>query len=405
MHSNKAMRNGVDTGQAAMAAIAQVRASAIRQAGTGGISTAEINTQKVSWMRRFLSRLFRRLLPLIRPVLYQYREYANQPILEQLTRIESTVRSQRECYEDVLNSITHVIQQQERLGRIDNQLQERLDRVETYALAAARRFAVNCGNGRILVRSAVGYVFCNPADSAQLACLLEAGELESGTRLLIERLIGPDTIFVDVGANVGLHTLAAARAMHGVGRVIAFEPYGPTRALLAESVFINGFSEIVEIHEAAVSSLSGMHTFHLGKTSGHHSLYALQESGSAGEAIEVPVVTLADVIPSETRIDCIKIDVEGAEIDVLKGASSFIEANPDIALIVEFGPSHLKRCGVCIDDWFDRFSSMGLVYQVIDSIKGTLSPFDPHELSQLESANLLFARRDSSVWAAACETK
>lgn len=391
MHSNKVLRSGVDTDKAAVAAIAQMRTSAVRQAGTGGMATAAIDTQKVNWVRRYLSRLLHRLLPLIRPVLYQYREYMNRPILEQLTRIESKAGPQSECPGCVFNSIT--------------QMQQQLDHIENYALAAARRVAVNCGNGRIMVRSSVGYVFCSSNDAALLASLIEAGELESGTRLLIERLVQPGMTFVDVGANIGLHALAAARAMRGMGRVVAFEPYGPTRALLAESVFINGFAGIVEIHEAAVSSQSGMHAFYLGKTSGHHSLYALEESGAAGEAIEVPVVTFADVIPRETRIDCIKIDVEGAELEVLKSARPFIESNPDIALIVEFGPSHLTRAGISVDDWFDRFAAMNLDYQAIDLIEGTLSCFDPQALAQLESANLLFARRDSSVWAKACEAK
>ncbi|WP_299454222.1 FkbM family methyltransferase [uncultured Pigmentiphaga sp.] len=391
MHSNKVLRNGVDSGKAAVAAIAQLRASAVRQAGTGGMTSAAIDTRKESWMKRLLSRVLRHLLTLIRPALYKYREYINRPILEQLTRIVSEPSFQSKCHGDILNIIT--------------QLQQRLDHIENYALAAARRVAVNCGNGRILVRSSVGYVFCSPTDGAMLACLLDTGELESGTRLLIERLVQPGMTFVDVGANIGLHTLAAARAMRGMGRVVAFEPYGPTRALLAESVFINGFAGVVEIHEAAVSSQPGMQALHLGKTSGYHSLYALEESSAAGEVTKVPVVTLADVIPRETRIDCIKIDVEGAELEVLKSAMPFIESNPDIALIVEFGPSHLTRVGISVGDWFDRFAAMDLDYQAIDPIKGTLSPFDPRTFSQLESANLLVARRGSSVWAKACEAK
>ncbi|QKV56500.1 MAG: FkbM family methyltransferase [Dechloromonas sp.] len=118
--------------------------------------------------------------------------------------------------------------------------------------------------------------------------------------------------FIDAGANIGLHTLAAGRAMQGAGKIVAFEPYGPTRELLSESVFMNGLSDIVEIHEAAVSTKSGIQSLHLGKVSGHHSLYPLGDNGSAdGTSVPVRLVSLAEVISAGTRVDLIKIDVEG----------------------------------------------------------------------------------------------
>ena len=64
-------------------------------------------------------------------------------------------------------------------------------------------------------------------------------------------------MFIDVGANIGLHTLAAARAMQGLGRIVAFEPCEPTKRLLEKTVGLNGFSGIVDIHQAAVSSRTG----------------------------------------------------------------------------------------------------------------------------------------------------
>lgn len=384
MNENRVLRTGVDTGKAAKAAIAQVRTGEIIQGGVGGTTVLGLE-HKQGRMRRFVSRVFRRLLPLMRPLLYRYREYMNLPIANRLAQFETYSQSHG-------------------TGSI-NQLLERLDRIEAYALAAARRTAVNCGNGRILVQSSVGYVMCSAEDTALLACLIDTGELERGTRLLIERLVRPGTTFVDAGANVGLHTLAAARAMRGVGKAVAFEPYGPTRSLLSESVFINGFSGIVEIHEAAVSSQPGVRQLHLGATSGHHSLYPLEEGGNADrKVVDVRLARLADVIPQHERIDLIKIDVEGAEIEVLESARAFIEANPDIALIVEFGPSHLARTGCAVADWFDAFARLGLVYQAIDPLNGDLVACTPEQLRQAESTNLLFARRDSPVWERACAT-
>lgn len=334
-----------------------------------------------------ISKVFHRLLPVMRPVLYRFREYFNAPVADRLSKMERR-----------LDRIETVASKLEQMGSC-------LERIETYALAAARRTAVNCGDGRIMVRSSVGYVMCSAEDPSLLACLLETGELEMGTRLLIERIVRPGTTFIDVGANVGLHALAAAHAMRGVGKVVAFEPFRPTRSLLSETIFLNGFSKIVEIHEAAVSSRPGVGQLHLGKTSGHHSLYPLDEGANVDQkVVNVPLLRLADVIPLDERVDLIKIDVEGAELEVLESAKPFIETNPDIALIVEFGPSHLERTGCSVADWFGAFSALGLIYQAIDPLTGTLNSVAPERLSQLESINLLFARPDSLVWVRACAT-
>ena len=389
-NANKIMRDGVDSGKSAAAVVAQISTGAPVAVGLTGQSGSQFG-QRDNWIARFLSRVFRRLLPLVRPALYRYRQYMNRPILEQLSRIEGrmAIRSEATPASVALTGLS-----------------EQLVRIEDYAMNAARRTAVSCGDGRILVRSAAGYVMCGVGDPALLACLIESGDLEPGTRLFIEQLIRPGMTFIDVGANVGMHTLAAGRAMNGMGRIVAFEPYGPTRELLAESIFINGLSGVVEIHEAAVSTKSGTQFLHLGKASGHHSLYPLGEDGGADcGSVPVRLVSLAEVIPAGTRVDLIKIDVEGAELDVLHSARPFIESNPEIALIVEFGPSHLERTGCSVENWFAAFAEMGLVYQEIDSLEGTLHEIEQGRLVQVESANLFFARPGANVWKQACAMK
>jgi hypothetical protein len=168
---------------------------------------------------------------------------------------------------------------------------------------------------------------------------------------------------------------------------------------------LNNFQDIVEIHQAAVSSQTGRLLLHLGKISGHHSLYPLDESLAQSQTIEVPVVVLSDVIAPETKIDLMKIDVEGAELEVLKGAVPLIKANPNMGIIVELGPSHLKRVGVKIEDWFREFKSLNLTFQAIDPMSGELQPLSIPTLAEMESSNLLFARPESTIWAKACVKK
>ncbi|RQX84314.1 FkbM family methyltransferase [Burkholderia anthina] len=276
---------------------------------------------------------------------------------------------------------------------------ERLDRIELYSYATARRIVVNCGGEAVLVKTEAGFVLCNEHDHALLACLVDTGELERGTRLLIEKLLNPGDCFVDVGANIGMHTLAAARAMGGHGKIIAFEPFGPTKQLLERTIWLNGFSLMTDIHQAAVSNEAGLHQLFLGAASGHHSIFPLDEdTGMDAPPVEVPLVRLSDIIPATQNVQLLKIDVEGAELQVLESATPVIENNPDLAIIVEFGPAHLARTGVTPTDWFQAFARYDMQYRAINAMTGALEQWELDQLLACDSVNLLFSREESSVW-------
>jgi FkbM family methyltransferase len=274
-----------------------------------------------------------------------------------------------------------------------------LERIENYACVAARRVAAYCGPNEILVRTAVGYMLCPSTDHALLAQLLETGELEPGTRLLIERIMKTGHTYVDVGANIGMHVLAAARAMRGQGRIICFEPFPETSRLLEKSVWINGYAGQVSVHNAGVSDRPGRQPLFLGQTSGHHSLFPLaSQLASAQPPVEVDLVRLDDALPGNAQVDLIKIDVEGAEIDALAGSVATISRNPDIGLIVEFGASHLQRSSHAVAEWLGHFERLGLSYMAINPETGALEALPPYRLAQTDSVNLFFARTGSTAW-------
>ncbi|WP_310820945.1 FkbM family methyltransferase [Stratiformator vulcanicus] len=291
----------------------------------------------------------------------------------------------------------------DRLGSRIDQIQSQqesslqcLSRVEEYSLGTARRLVINCGDDGMLVRTAVGYLFCDSGDFQLITHLLEAGELERGTRLVIERYLRPADTFVDVGANIGIHTLAAGAVLKGSGRIFSFEPSPRTFSLLKKSIHLNSISRVVELHEAAVSDNAGEHSLHFGDTCGHHSLFPVE--ASSNETVNVKTVRLDDVLGSTERVDLIKVDVEGAELSALRGASGVITKNRDVAMIVEYGPSHLRRLGQKSTDWFDAFTDAGLIFKAINEQDGTLFDTSIEELESVPSVNLFFARPESSAW-------
>ena len=315
--------------------------------------------------------------------------------------------TRRSLRSDVLNTHEQSVQEIQRISAdtlkklqaLESNLSSRLDRVEQYSFATARRVAINCGQGEVLIKTAVGYVLCSADDHPLLACLIDTGELELGTRLLIQRFLRPGDVFVDVGANIGLHTLAAGGALKGHGKIIAFEPFEPTKRLLEKSVWMNGLSGITEIYQAAVSNMTGHHQLFLGATSGHHSLFPLDTPGDlSSKPVDVPLVRLDGVIFEGQKVDLLKIDVEGAELEVLDSGTSVIMGNPDVALIVEFGPSHLKRTGHSTQQWLEAFTRFELRHQVINSDTGALEDWSLEQLENTESVNLFFARENSQAW-------
>lgn len=403
-------------------------------------AVASPQSPKSALLKRFARKVargfYRMLKPVLRPVAFRVRAYFTAGISEQLGHIrqqlaQESLAAARPVYQQELSAALHQAIQAsresireevlrshaeliEQLKRVSGDMREaqvlandvyiadmvaRLDRIELLGNICARRVAIHSDNGTVLVRTEVGYVLCSDSDHALLASLLDTGELERGTRLLIQRFLGPGDVFVDVGANIGMMSLAAARAMQGNGKIFAFEPFPQTRGMLEKSFWINGFANILEVHGAAVSNRVGEAPLFLGATSGHHSMFALDiPQGYSAHQVDVPVVTLDGALPHGQDVTLLKIDVEGAEIDVIKGAASLHANNPDIAMIVEFGPSHLKRVGHTHDAWLETFTERGFVYRAINLNTGALEDVSRELLVSTESTNLFFARPSSSAW-------
>ncbi len=132
----------------------------------------------------------------------------------------------------------------------------------------------------------------------------------------------PGDLFVDVGANVGTYSLLAASAG---AEVIAFEP-GEALPALHDNIRLNALQQRIEVHEAAVAATDGAVRF----TTGRDTMNKIDESGDAS----VPSVRLDSVLASRTPM-LIKVDVEGRESDVLRGAPRALESV--MGLILENG--------------------------------------------------------------------
>jgi FkbM family methyltransferase len=140
-----------------------------------------------------------------------------------------------------------------------------------------------------------------------------------------------DGDFVDVGAHVGLYTVAAARATSG--RVLAFEPNPSARAQLAENLTLNGCRNVLVVPKA-VGEAPGRALLHVPATP-DPSFSSLDAGRFAeGEPIDVEVTTVdAEVRSAGVRPAVVKVDVEGGELAVVRGMRSTIAEHRPVLLV------------------------------------------------------------------------
>lgn len=161
------------------------------------------------------------------------------------------------------------------------------------------------------------------------------GEHEPEVQRALEAVVRPGWVAFDVGAAIGVFTLGAAKLVGAGGRVIAFEADPVQVVRLREHVAANRLDNVVTVVHAAVWSDSGKESikFRCGdkmRTQGGVETGGYRPILGRGELIEVPATSL-DVQCAATKLapQLIKIDVEGGEIEVLRGAEdTIVRARP-----------------------------------------------------------------------------
>jgi len=161
---------------------------------------------------------------------------------------------------------------------------------------------------------------------------------------VVGRLLEPGMHVVDVGANRGWYTLYAAALVGPSGWVIAVEPDPVPLEMLRENVAANRLANVT-IVDGAVGAEAGEFRFVTERESALSHL-ARDESDTGATEFRVQVQTLDDLIASSDRgaVDLVKVDVEGAEIDVLAGATHVLRDDRPVVL-VEVEEAHQQRYG------------------------------------------------------------
>jgi FkbM family methyltransferase len=206
-------------------------------------------------------------------------------------------------------------------------------------------------------------------------------------------------IFIDIGANIGLYTLMAARKIGVLGKVYSFEPTGITYKRLLENININRFRNIIPVNKA-LSDKNGMFEMNV-SCDGFEAWNSFSKITRGSRfGTEIVEATRFDSFfngdENRDRISLIKIDVEGWEKFVLLGGEEYFKKVNSPVLIVEFVDQNTNNAGYTCKELYDQLRGYG--YEILNMKDYKIQkeiPRDYYEYSNLVAAkdiNLLVQR-------------
>lgn len=218
---------------------------------------------------------------------------------------------------------------------------------------------------------------------------LYLGQFERDAMDFLSHYLKPGMIVFDVGANIGVYSLLSAKYVGKRGAVHAFEPTPDTFARLRANVELNGFKPI-HLNQLAVTEKSGMSMLHLYEQNAMNSLAAQDWAGKLFGQVTVKTISLDEYVNANNlpRVDLLKVDVEGAELLVLKGAYGLLSgANPPVVLC-EFADKTTCNFGYQATSIRDFLEIIGYRFYRWDSRTSSLTP-EPRRPNYKLYANLV----------------
>jgi FkbM family methyltransferase len=183
-----------------------------------------------------------------------------------------------------------------------------------------------------------------------------------------------DDIVFDVGANGGIYAIIAAKIVGSRGHIYAFEPDFKMSQLLEENIKLNNLLNVT-VSSEAVSDRSGIAKFALSEDSAMNSFIQTEHAGQKIKKWEeVHTTTLDEVVNLHklSRVNFVKIDVEGAEKLVLQGSSNLLSSSNPPVFMFEAADTTSSGFGYSALDLLQYFSDLGYRILAVDDNIGTI---------------------------------
>lgn len=203
-----------------------------------------------------------------------------------------------------------------------------------------------------------GQLLClgSPRESIVARQICRSGLWEPEVTRHLIAVAQPGMTVLDVGASLGYYAVLLAGKVGPSGRVLAFEPSPQATRWLSASVALNGFSNVA-VREWALSRKDGVVLFHRDswRVSGSDS----EEQGVGDYMVPMRAFDGCRAELGVSAVDLVKIDVEGAELDVLLGMRQALAASAPTVVVEIHSHSLRVNFGQSADELFDLMSSLG----------------------------------------------
>jgi len=211
------------------------------------------------------------------------------------------------------------------------------------------------------VRTADGFLMNLDTHDFIQRTIFTSGRWDKEVAAAVRAHLKRDSVFVDVGANVGYFSLLAAAHCT---QVVSFEPNPFCVSQLRSNIELNRFQNI-DVRPIGLSDCRGTGTLHV--SGGGTNVGAGTLNRVTGTAIPIQLETLDDQL-QQTSPSLIKIDVEGAELQVLRGAARILHHDaPDV--ICEVSEYSLRRLGSSKDELYEFMTSNGYNCEIVSPIR------------------------------------
>jgi len=203
---------------------------------------------------------------------------------------------------------------------------------------------------------------------------------------LIEKELKTGDVFLDIGANIGYHTLTAAKRVGPKGRVYAIEPEPENFSILEQNISINGYSDRCVLVRKGVSDKSGTQKLYLDPFNcGGHAFFnhfekpevflgsrSVTLNENLDNFIDVETISIDDFLSNNRRVNVVKMDIEGAELLALRGMLETLKANKRIVIFSEFSPSAMNMVGGDYREFLEILKRLGFEVYDLNENKKTL---------------------------------
>lgn len=279
-----------------------------------------------------------------------------------------------------------------RLARATRPLRQTLGHAPGLHVPAPQQRYFYLGPELALTRMNSGILlYVDPLDEHVSANVIAHGQWEKGLHEAVLSLLAPGARVVEVGANIGYYTISMALQVGAEGHVRAFEANPRMVGLIERSARINGVHDRVSLIGKAAMDAPGEISFVTSRRNsggGYVSIWSHLPYDD-GVAITVEAVRLDDMDCG--CVDMIRIDAEGTEPFILRGAAGILVAQPEIVIVMEWSVVQMAS-RTSVPEFVDWLVGMGFGFWRI-SYDGAFTAVSAEGLLSLEDCNIVASRQ------------